>query len=179
MAGISIQFHALPEELLALAKQCVADFGLHVVAMRAFPFGAIKVRPNELDAVFLNSSPYRELAFSLHEPVWPATSQLNFYDKNPNGLRLDIKRKEPKGLEQTLLTASTSDPVALSVWKKIAKRVKGMTQAGVVGVNPDTGATALFRSFRFSPGAKALEASGVAMLPFAGQCILKLGKPES
>jgi hypothetical protein len=50
-----------------------------------------------------------------------------------------------------------------------------MTQTGVVAVNPSTGALASMPSFRFTRGAKALEGTGVPMLPAAGGCILKFG----
>ena len=176
MADISIQFHALAEELLPFVKQCVTDFGLHVVAMRFFPFDAIEVKPDRLDAIFLESSPYRELGFTLHEPSLPVKSNTDYYDKNPDGLRIDIQRKSDKGLRQTWLTARTDNPEALSVWKKVAKRLRKMTQAGVLAINPDTGATALSRSFRYTAGAKAMELSGVKMLPAAGGCVLKLGE---
>ena len=64
MADILTQFHALPEELLQFVKECVAEFKLHVVAMRFFPFDAIEINPDELEAVFSNSSPYEEIALA-------------------------------------------------------------------------------------------------------------------
>src|SRR5271156_548730 len=107
MADISIQFHALPEELLPFVKECIADFNLHVVAMRFFPFEAIEVKSHDLDAVFSDSSPYEELGLTLCEPSLPVKSNTNFYDKNPDLLRIDIRRTEEKGLEQTRIAART------------------------------------------------------------------------
>jgi hypothetical protein len=178
MADISIQFHALPQELLPFVQQCVADFDLYIVAMRFFPFEAIEVRPDDLESVFSESSPYRELGFTLHKPTIPVKSNTDYVDKNPDSLRIDIQRTSKEGLRQTWLTARTDNVEALAVWRKIGKRLKEMTQAGVIAVNPDTGATALSRTFRYTAGAKALESSGVLMLPAAGGCILKLGVTE-
>ena len=136
--------------------------------MRFFPFEAIEVSPDKLDEVFAETSPYRELVFTLKKPILPVKGNMDFLDKNPGALRLLVERKSKEGLRQSLLSARTDDPAVLSVWKKIAKRLKDMTQAGVVVINPKTGAWVHDRSFRYSPGAKALAASGVPMLPIAG-----------
>jgi hypothetical protein len=176
MADISIQFHALPEELLPFVKQCVNDYALHVVAMRFFPFEAIEVSPDGIDDIFSEASRYRELAFTLHQPVLPVKSNTDFFDKNPGKLRLDIQRKSHHGLRQSWLACRTDNSEAFAVWKQVAKRLKKMTQTGVIVVNPDTGATVPSRSFRYTAGAKALELSGVTMLQAAGACILKFGE---
>ena len=175
MADISIQFHALPEELQLFVKECVVEFNLHVVAMRFFPFGAIVVRIDDLDTVFSASSPYEELALTVGKPSLPVKSNTDFYDKNPDLLRVDIRRAGQKGLEQTRIAARTNNPGSLVIWKKIAKRLKAMTQTGVLAVNPETGASVAAPSFRFTSGAKELAATGIPMLPIAGGCLLKLG----
>lgn len=176
MADISIQFHATPDELLAFAKQVVADYALHVVAMRYSPFEAIEVGPSELDAVLSVTSAHRELAFTLVPPLLAVTSNTDFFDKNPSKLRLDVGRQEAHGLRESWLTTRTKDPVALRVWKEIAKRLRGMTEQGATAVNPSTGVTGPARGHRFTAGAKALEAGGVPMLTNTG-ILLKPGMP--
>ena len=52
MADISIQFHARPEELREFVKQCVSDFGLHVVAIRYRPLEAVELAGDRLNEVF-------------------------------------------------------------------------------------------------------------------------------
>ncbi len=168
MADISIQFHAVPDELLAFAKAIVADFGVHVVAMRFSPFEAIEVNPARLDEIVAEGSPYHQLGFTVNSPELPATGAMNFLDKNPGALRLTVERANKEGLRQSLLTARASDPAVLSIWEKVAKRLKEMTKAGVVVSNPDTGKSTQNRTHRYSAGAKALAASGVPMLPLAG-----------
>lgn len=175
MADISIQFHALPEELLPFARHCMADFGLHAVAMKFFPFEAVEVTSAELDNIFSERSPYRELAFTLDRPVLPVQSGMDFWDKNPDAMRLNIERPSQKGLRQTCLAARTEDTAALLVWRGIARRLKGVTAAGVAVTNPDTGVSVRERTFRYTPGAKALESRGVPMLPIAGGCAVNLG----
>ncbi len=173
MADINIQFHALPEELRRFAEQCVHDFDLHVVAMKYFPFEANEVPQDSLSSVFSTTALFRELAFTLERPVLPVVSNLDFYDKNSNKLRLDIQRPTKDGLRQTWLACRTNDTTALSVWKQIAKRLKKITKAGVIVVNPNSGCSAPCSSFRYTAGAKALECEGVRMLPAAGGNIIK------
>jgi hypothetical protein len=168
MTDISIQFHAVPEELLALVKAAVPDFGLHVVAMRFFPFAAIEADLDRLEGVFAEGSPCHQLGFTIEEPVLPQTGAMDFLDKNPGALRLNVERKGKEGLRQSLLSARTDHSATLAIWKKIAKRLKNITQAGVIVTNPDTGAFVRDRNFRYSAGALTLASSGVIMLPIAG-----------
>lgn len=176
MADISIQFHATPDELLAFAKQAVADFGLHVVAMRFFPFEAVEVDRGRLDSLFVDASPFRRLAFSLGVPVLPVEHELDFADKNPDHLRLDVGRRETSGLRESWLTARTDNPEALAAWKKVAKRLRDTTTKGATATNPRTGATGPARGHRFTAGARTLEAGGVPMLTNTG-ILLKPGMP--
>lgn len=176
MSDIYIQFHALPEELLRFVKEWVIDFGLHVVAMKFIPFEAIEAGADDLETIFSASSPYEELGLTVGEPSLPVKSNTNFYDRNPDSLRIDIRRVGQNGLEQTRIAARTDNSDVLVVWKMIAKRLKALTKTGVVVVNPDTGATVAVPSFRFTSGASMLAATGIPMLPIAGGCLLKFGR---
>lgn len=177
MGGILVDFHALPEEQLDFVKQCVSDFGLHLVAIRYTPYESVEFDAEQLDEAFAGSSPYDELAFSLKRPRLPARENLELADKNPDLLRLQIGRKSKKGLVESSLSARTDNPAALTVWKKISKRLKDMTEKGVLGVQPETGDTDAYPGHRYTRGAKALEESGVPMLTITG-IILKLGLNE-
>lgn len=175
MADISIQFHALPEELRDFVRECVTDFGLHVVAIRYYPYEAVELDSTALAGIFLDESAVRELTFTLLHPSLPAKGNMELWDKNPDVLRLQIGRRSSKGMEESHLSARTKNAAALAVWKKIAKRLKDMTEKGALAVQPETGATSLARGHRYTAGAKELEASGVSMLTIAG-IILKLGQ---
>ena len=58
--------------------------------------------------------------------------------------------------------------------KKMASKLKRITKAGVIGINPDSGAEAPFRTHRFTEGARLLEKSGIKILPIAGKCLFRL-----
>jgi hypothetical protein len=176
MADISIQFHALPEELLAFVRQIVADFDLHTVALRFRPFDASALSKGRLDNCFSDESSYKRLHFTIGKPVLPAAHELDFSDKNPDSLRLDIGTLGEDGLRESWLSARTENLAAIATWKKIAKRLKSLTEQGATAVNPKTGRMGPAKSHRFTEGAKRLEATGIPMLTITG-IVMKPGLP--
>jgi hypothetical protein len=88
---------------------------------------------------------------------------------------LDIGRKVDAGLQESGLSARTSDNATLGVWRKLSRQIVASTRTGVIAVNPQSGATAPLRSHRFSNGAKTLERAGVPILPVAGTARLRFG----
>jgi hypothetical protein len=177
MTDVHVQFHALPQELLPLVTEWVAEFGLSAVAIRFFPFEVKAVALEELQEVFTDDSPYEEVVLTVGKPSLHASHQMDFADKNPSALHIGIKRLRLEGLRQTFLSARTDDPRALAIWKQSAKRLKKITRAGVVAANPDTGATSYNRTSRYTAGAESMASAGVAMLPIGGGVILRF--PDS
>ncbi len=176
MADISVQFHALPEELLSFVRQIIADFGLHVVALRYRPFDASELSESQLAGCFSDDSLYKRLHFTIGNPVLPVTHELDFGDQNPDSLRLDIGTLGGDGLRESWLSARTEDPAAFATWKKIAKRLKGLAEQGATAVNPKTGRMGPAKWHRFTEGAKRLEATGISMLTITG-IVMKPGLP--
>lgn len=176
MADISVQLHALPEELLSFVRQIIADFGLHVTALRFRPFDVSELSESQLDGCFLDDSPYKRLHFTIEKPVLPVAHELDFGDKNPDNLRLDIGTLSEEGLRESWLSARTGNPGAFATWKKIAKRLKSLTEQGATAVNPKTGGTGPAKWHRFTEGARRLEATGIPMLTITG-IIMKPGLP--
>ena len=177
MADILIQFHALPEELLPIVLQCVTKSGLHAVAVRYFPFEAVEISSDDLVHLFSPYSSCREVILTLDAPVLNVATAGELADRNPDRLRLVIGRRVEEGLNESSLTARTSNNKALAVWKEVATHLKRVTQAGAVAVNRETKATALLRNHRFTQGAKRAELEGIPILPVAGGSFIKLGSP--
>lgn len=155
-------------EVLSFVKGCISDFGLHSTAMKFFPFEAVEIVSTDIDRVFIESASFRELALTLERPVLPAENQMDFLDKNSGCLLVTIEHPTRTGLPEACLRARTEDSAALSVWRKIAARLKKMTVAGVTATNRKTGQGAFYRSIRYTPGAATAEAHGTAMLPPQG-----------
>jgi hypothetical protein len=174
MSDISIQFHAVPEELLQFLDECVRQFALRIVAIRLNPFIAFELEPERLQQVLTDPS-IRRLSLSTGSPSLPAASGNAFEDENPDNLLVDIGRRTEKGLSESWIACRTSSPRHLAVWKQIEKRLKTMTHIGATAINPKTGACARLARHRFTDGAIKAQLQGVPMLPAAGTARLKLG----
>lgn len=168
MADISIQFIATPEEIRDFAKQAVSEFGLYLIEIRYPPYEVVELNPARLDEPWSYSSPFNELAFTIRRPNVLAKGNLELADKNPDILRLQIGGRSEKGLIESHLSARTDDKAALVVWKKIAKRLKGITQKGMTGFDLKSGASGPIPWLRYTAGAKALESGGVPLLTITG-----------
>ena len=121
-----------------------------------------------LPGLFADEPRFGELVFSISRPILPATGNLEFYEKNPDGLRLLFYTRREAGVPESQLSADTTNTVAMAIWKKIAKRLKNLTETGAVLLHPTTGEGRLVQRHRFTPGAKAAEANGVPMLTIGG-----------
>jgi hypothetical protein len=168
MPDISIQFYATPTELLSFVKEAMTDHKLHAVAMRFRPFEAREVDCADLDSYFSDSSEFHRWAFTVDAPHLPVEHELDHADKNPDHLRLQVGKCDPTSLEQSWLSCRTENETAYGIWKKIASRLKKQTMQGITAVNRQTGVSASYKSFRYTEGAKLLEAEGVIMLPPQG-----------
>jgi hypothetical protein len=165
MADIIIQFHALPEELGPLLHWAMKDLGVHLTAFRFPPLQAVEVQADTLDALLVDPS-IGEFRFTLGAPIRSVTPQNDFFDQNPGSLSLDIGRLSEKGLMESCLSCRTSDARSFEVWKKIARKLKGMTKAGAIDINLANGASGRSRNHRYTPGAKALDEKGVPIKQF-------------
>jgi len=177
MPSISIQFHALPSELASFVERCVSEMNLHAIATTFPPWAARGAAPEELPELIVNG-PCSCLVLCEEKPSLPIRTQTELYEKHPLSLTLIIGRQDARGLKQSALSCGTDGPPISPTWKKIAARLRAATKAGAVSINPRTGATGRVRSFRFTPGAKALSDQGVPILPLAGGTVMKLGLPE-
>jgi hypothetical protein len=174
MADISIQFHATLDEIVPLLRSFVDETDVSLCAIKYSPFQAIPMEKPDLEAI-LQRSDVPQVAFTLARPFLPANGMMHFLDQNPAALLLDVGRKVEAGLQESCLSARTSDKTTLAVWRRLSRRVIAATRTGVIAVNPKTGETAPLRSHRFSNGAKALERAGVPILPVAGTARLRFG----
>ena len=174
MSDISIQFHALPEEILPLLQDFIAKIGPGIVAIRFRPFEAVTCDPAKMDDAFGDES-VRRIAFTLTAPVVAAEGMNAFLDKNPDVLLLDIGRRSERGLGESWLSAKGVQPEVARKWGLLVRRLRAITEEGAIAVNPKSGATAKVKGHRFTRGAKLLEMEGVSILPAAGTTILKLG----
>ncbi len=168
MPDISIQFYAAQAETLAFTKDIIAEFELYAAAMNYRPFKVIDVNLNDLQSYFSASSDCHRWAFALNAPRLDVKNELEFGDMNPDHLRLDVGRELGAYLELSWLSCRTENTLAYSIWKRVAKKLKALTLDGVTARNRDNGIQVEYPKFRYSQGAKRLEADGVLMLAATG-----------
>jgi hypothetical protein len=168
MPDISIQFYATPMELLTFLREAISDFKLHAVALRFRPFEAREVADADLHTYFTDSSEYRRWALTIGFPHLPVEHELDHADKNPDHLRLDVGAYDGNTLNESWLSCRTADKIAFAVWKKVAKRLKEMTIAGITATNRESGISAEYKYQRYSIGAKLLADRGVTIVSRVG-----------
>jgi hypothetical protein len=173
MKKIMIQFHATLEELVEYMNSVGSDFGLNTTMMILRPF-TLKEVDGELSVDDLKHNGDVRIIFTKERPNINASSPNKFYDLNPGTVDLDIGQLTSESLKESALAFMSDDKDKMAVANKLASRLKKVTKAGAIAVNPDNGAEANARSHRYTEGAKAMYADGVKILPVAGNCFFKL-----
>lgn len=173
MKKISIQFHATQEEIAAYISSMRSELGLFETVMVLRPF-ALKETDGALTINALNIDGDIRIILTAQKPSMDASSPNNFYDLNRDTIGLHIGRLTEQGLRESALAFMSDDKEMASIANKVASRLKKLTKAGAISVNPVNGAEANARSHRYTPGAKALYDEGVKILPLAGNSFFKL-----
>jgi hypothetical protein len=168
MADISIQFFAMPLELLDFVRQFIRENGLYVVRITFPPYDAKQVPVDLLADIFTNVERPPELAFTLTSPSIPPKGSQTFCAQNPDALHLDIGSYDKKGLKESCLSARTANPAALAVWKQIAARLRRITKSGAKLANSETSDTRIRKWYRFTNGAIELHRAGTRLLSLNG-----------
>ena len=172
MKKIMIQFHATLEELVEYINSISSELGLFMTVMVLRPF-ALREVDGELCTEALIDGDVR-IIFTAQKPSMDASSPNNFYDLNPGTIGLHIGRMSEKGLKESSLAFMSDDKEKAALANKVASRLKKITKAGAIAVNPVNGAEANARSHRYTEGAKVLYDEGVKILPIAGNSFFKL-----
>lgn len=177
MPDINIQFHATPEEIAEWLLEWVEREHLHLVALTFSPFRAKNVEPANIDSA-VREQGIRRLSLLIREPDVTPEYQSDFDDSHSDQLVLDVGRQSSEGLRESWLACRTDSAEAYRIWKRIARDVKNRTKPGITATDIETGASAYYKSHRYTDGAKALENRGVDMLPMQGlsRQRLRLGK---
>ncbi len=172
MAGLSIQFHALPSEISLLINECFAEHPLYTIGVSFPPFAATELTFDQVSDAIING-PYWRFIFTENKPLLPIRSAKELSEKHPDALVLDVGRKRPEGLDESWLCCRIPGATVNERWKRIAQKLRKITQSGAVAVDPKTMASTTVKNHRFTKGAKELNEQGWPMLPIAGTVILR------
>lgn len=176
MRSISIQFHTTADELFEFVASVSSEFGLIITMMNLKPFYLEKVEGefNVCDFVTNLEKGGLRLVLNSNIPCLKSTSPNSFLDENPGSIVIDVGRLSESGLEESALSFISDEESKILIANKIASRLKKITKAGVIAVNPFNGAEAKVRSHRYTEGAKSMYNQGVKILPVAGHNFYKL-----
>lgn len=173
-----IQLHAAPDEFARFISGIAIELNLYVVLFRFHPNFTCELVSDPLklaDTIDLKDG--YEAVLLVNEPQLEASNQLQFYDRNVGCITFSFGRWLPQGLRQSSMGFKTDDDATIFAGRKILKRLREISKAGVLIINPKTGASQVSKTYRYTAGALALEKSGVQMLPIGGN-LAKLGGGE-
>lgn len=173
MAKVSFQFHAAPDELLALASNWAAEHHLRMAVERFFPQArCVVVTGTYLGSAIENlDGVWNRIWFSKVPLVIDHSKDSPF---EPECMTLTAGSLMPDGLRESVLGAVSDDIDAIRKWRKVIKSVKSTMLTGAWVLNPATGARQRVEGHYFTEGALALNQSGVKMLAMAGWNEFKL-----
>lgn len=179
MADMSVELHALKEELISFVECVAPEFRLFVSVIRFPPFEIEMIDISDLRKATADPRASRlaltTSQLALPEEMPPRPLQTRFWEHNPNRMIIHLGKITNRGLQESRLTARTYDPLILDTWRQIVLKLRSQTKTGAFAVNPETGVSSKLKTHRFTKGALELQEQGVAMLPLVGNAIVRLG----
>lgn len=177
MKKIMIPFHATLEELVEYVNSISSEFDLAITLLVLRPFSVMEAG-HELSTQDLSIDGDTRIILTNGKPSLDASSPNNFYDLNPGTIGLHIGRLTEEGLNESALVFMSDDKERAAIANKISARLKKITKAGAIVVNPVNATEANARSHRYTEGAKELYDDGVKILPVAGNSFFRLEKTK-
>jgi hypothetical protein len=161
MSSLSIQFYATADDLAKFVRRWMESEAVYSAAVEYHPFSVLPIGPKDADAI-MRCERFQRLIFTKQPIDYLAWGNNPLLENNEGALVLDIGRTGPLGLTESCL--STMNVTA--TWRKIASDLKANTKAGMIGTHERNGATAKYRSMRYTRAAAKMEESGTPLRPF-------------
>lgn len=174
MKKLSLQLHALPEEVTDLLSDPLNDPNIFVVTGESNPIRFCLKENNKFEP-----SKFRVIIFTTHPPKLEANSVYDFIGLNPEALVFEIGHITQNGLAESWLAAVTTSSEVEKRWRQVVKSIRSATLSGALAMNPNSGATVPIKGHRFTIGAQKAFLNGVKILPSAGNSIVMLSGNEA
>lgn len=176
MKKVLLQFHATPEELILFLEGLRQEISFSTGFMKSNPF-EVKLFYKS-DAVdfrkMIEADKGCRVILSISETLCSAESANRFFDSNQDCLVLDVGQHSFSVLAESALSGFVEDTLALGFASNVVARLKKITKAGVIAVNPNNGAEVNIKNHRYTDGAKILYENGCRISPIAGKAYLKI-----
>lgn len=161
MSSLSIQFFATTDEVASFARKWLEGGALHAAVVEYHPFSVLPITLEDVEE-HVRRERVRRLVLAERPVDCSAQGNNQLLDKNEGALVLDIGRTSAFGMTESRISTINST----RAWRLVASDLKRSTTAGMVGANEQSGATAKYRTLRYTQGAAKLEESGTPMRPF-------------
>jgi hypothetical protein len=171
MNKLSVQLHSMPDEVGGLLADLLGDPLVSVTIAKGAPLQFAQCDKQLQVAI---PTGCKAVLFTLAEPTLGMSSLNEFRKLNPDALVFEIGQLKGKELEESWMSAMTDNQIAMRRWKQAAKQLRSATLTGAVAVNPGNGACAPMKGHRHTRAAQESFAKGIAMLPAAGNSVIRL-----
>jgi hypothetical protein len=168
MPKVSLQFHADPDELLALTGVWAEEEGYVRTAEQFFPYRAVVAGREAATASELGIDRVDRIALTTEPPMLPSSNEAEDARFGGDALLVTFGKCTEDGLRQSALGGITDDRDVAQRWRSLVARSKKAMHKGAVLRNPLTGATKHGTQHLHTPGAHELARRGVKMLAAAG-----------
>lgn len=175
MAKLAISFHAIPEEVIDLASEWKERFDLHLVALQFFPtFQAEQIKDAKR---LLQIDVPRRICLSRSAPNVAARSLLEFMNRNPDSLVIDIGQFSRSKLGESSVSAQGAN-AEFDFWKTLASELRKRTKAGMWAHNPTNGAKRFYPQHRYTARAANLAEQGAELAAATGWNLFSVEEPN-
>lgn len=168
-----IQYHATLEEIVQFSNSIQTESKCIVTLMSLKPFKLSEVSGD----LSINNKCFENdvrIIFTQSKLLNHATSPNHFYDLNPGVIDIDVGYLTENGLRESLFSFMSDEQDKIDFANILTKKLKKITKAGIIAVNPVSGAEAKVRSHRYTSGAKSMYDQGVKIIPLGGGLFYKL-----
>ena len=98
--------------------------------------------------------------------------------EHPNRLEINLPKLSANELRQATIGSVAEETSYLRLWKSVVRDIIAKTTTGMVGVNPQTNATRVYPSVRYTAASEALCRQGLLLRPFIGDMTFQIETPD-
>lgn len=169
----SLQFHMIADEAQKLFGSMLTDRNLEISILET---DATKFRRYNAHEFIPQNC--RIIAFSHTKQNAEAKNLAEFLRLNHEQLILEIGELKNNTLSESKLWTISQNKNAVEKWRRSIRPIRASMNNGAFAINPTSGKKSFYKAHPFTDGAYKVYMNGVAILPVAGNSIIKLWMPS-
>lgn len=173
MKKLSLQFHALPSEIVSLLESWEGSERLFVFGQNKLgsAFEKVKFGTAELRS---SIGHYKSLTIMYRQAKLGANTVYDFVKDNPGTLTIELGNFSDQELTGSWMAAMSDDKVTMDRWRQLAGHFRKSMKTGADARNPASGDTDIARGHYFSSGAAEFYRNGGKLLLWPGKNLLEI-----